>query len=59
MTHAITATRRMLPEKDRESERERELSITPWLMEPGGSMPHSQGISTNPYLEPNQPNSPH
>ena len=28
-----------------------------WLMEPGGSMPHSQGPSNNPYSEPNQPNS--
>ena len=26
-------------------------------MEPGGSMPHSQGFSNNPYREPNQPNS--
>ena len=33
--------------------------ITPWLMEPGGSMPHSQGLSNNFYPEPNQPNSPH
>ena len=24
-------------------------------MEPGGSMPHSQGLSNNPYPEPNQP----
>ena len=24
-------------------------------MEPGGSMPHSQGLFNNPYLEPNQP----
>ena len=29
--------------------------LTPWLMEPGGSMPHSQGPSNNPYPEPNQP----
>ena len=29
--------------------------LTPWLMKPGGSMPHSQGISNNPYPEPNQP----
>ena len=28
-------------------------------MEPGGSMQHSQGLSNNPYPEPNQPNSPH
>ena len=33
------------------------LSLTPWLMEPGGSMPDSQGLSNNPYLEPNQHNS--
>ena len=26
-------------------------------MEPGGSIPHSQGLSNNPYPEPNQPNS--
>ena len=26
---------------------------TPWLMEPGGSRPHSQGLSNNLYLEPN------
>ena len=26
-------------------------------MEPGGSIPHSQGLSNNPYTEPNQPNS--
>ena len=26
-------------------------------MEPGGSMPHSHGLSNNPYPEPNQPNS--
>ena len=25
-------------------------------MEPGGSMPHSQGLSNNPYPELNQPN---
>ena len=25
--------------------------------EPGGSMPHSQELSNNPYPEPNQPNS--
>ena len=28
-------------------------------MEPGGSMPHSQGLSNNAYPEPNQPNYPH
>ena len=27
-------------------------------MEPGGSMPHSQEFSNNPYPEPNQPNYP-
>ena len=32
-------------------------NITPWLIEPWGSMPHSQGHSNNPYPEPNQPNS--
>ena len=32
--------------------------LTPWLMEPGGSMPHSQGLSNNSYPEPDQPNSP-
>ena len=25
-------------------------------MEPGGSIPHSQGQPNNPYPEPNQPN---
>ena len=34
---------------------EREM-VTPWLMEPGGSMPHSQELSNNPFPEPNQPN---
>ena len=33
------------------------IKLTPWLMEPGGSMPHSQGHSNNPYPKPNQPNS--
>ena len=28
-------------------------------MEPGGSMPHSQGLSNNSFPEPNQLNSPH
>ena len=28
--------------------------LTAWLMELGGSMPHSQGPSNNPYPEPNQ-----
>ena len=40
----------------------KELNIykrNPWLMEPEGLMPHSQGLSNNSYLEPNQPNSPH
>jgi hypothetical protein len=32
--------------------------LTPWLMEPEGSMPNSQGLSNNSYPEPNQPNSP-
>ena len=27
-------------------------------MEPGGSMPHLQGLSNNPYPEPNQPKLP-
>ena len=35
------------------------VPVTPWLMEPGGSMPQSQGLSNNSYPEPNQPNSPH
>ena len=30
-----------------------------WLRERGGSMPNSQGLSNNPYPEPNQSNSPH
>ena len=34
------------------------FKLTPWLMEPGGSMPHLQGLSNNPYPEPNQPNYP-
>ena len=33
------------------------ITLTPWLMELEGSMPHSQGLSSNPYPEPNQPNS--
>ena len=33
--------------------------LTPWLMEPIGSMLHSQGLSNNSYPEPNQPNYPH
>ena len=35
------------------------IELTPWLMEPGGSMPHSQGLSNNSHPEPNQPNYPH
>ena len=31
--------------------------LTPWLMLPRGSMPHSQGLSNNPYPDLNQPNS--
>ena len=31
--------------------------LTPWHMEPGGSMLPSQGLSNNPYPLPNQPNS--
>ena len=30
-------------------------SLTLWLMELRGSLPHSQGLSNNPYPEPNQP----
>jgi hypothetical protein len=30
--------------------------LTPWLMEPEGSMPHSQRLSNNPHPEPNHPN---
>ena len=30
--------------------------LTPWLMKPGGSMPHSHGLSNNPYSESNKPN---
>ena len=28
--------------------------LTSWFLEPGGSMPHSQRFSHNPYPEPNQ-----
>ena len=35
------------------------IVLTPWLMEPVGSMPQSQGLSNNPYPELNQPNYPH
>jgi hypothetical protein len=31
--------------------------LTLWLMEPGNVMPHLQGLSNNPYPEPNKPNS--
>ena len=31
--------------------------LTPWLMDPGDSMPHSQGPLNITYPEPNQPNS--
>ena len=31
-------------------------TLTPWLMEPRASMLHSEGLSNNPYPEPNQPN---
>ena len=31
-------------------------TLTPWLLEPGDSMLHSQELYSNPYLEPNQPN---
>ena len=31
--------------------------LTPWVMESGGSMPHSQGLSNNAYPGTNQPNS--
>ena len=34
-----------------------DLTLTLWLMVPGRTMLHSQGLSNNPYLEPNQPNS--
>jgi hypothetical protein len=29
------------------------VTKTPWLMEPRGSMSHSQGLSNNSYPEPN------
>ena len=35
------------------------LKLTPWLMEPISSMPHSQGLPNNYYPEPNHPNSQH
>ena len=31
--------------------------LIPLIMKTGDSMPHSQGLSNNPYPEPNQPNS--
>ena len=31
--------------------------LTPWIMEPGESMPYSKGLSNNPYPETNQLNS--
>ena len=31
------------------------MDLTPWLMEPGGSMPHSQELSNNPYPVPINP----
>ena len=31
--------------------------LTSWFMKPGGSMPHTQGLSNNPYSEPTQANS--
>ena len=34
-------------------------TLTPWIMEPRGSMPYSQGLSNNSYPELNQPNSSH
>ena len=34
-------------------------TLTTWLMEPEGSIPHSQGLSKSPYPEPNQHNSSH
>ena len=35
------------------------MELIIWPMEPGGSMSHSQGLSNNPYPEPNQHNSSH
>ena len=32
---------------------------TLWPLEPGGSMPHSRGLSNNPNPQPNQPNIPY
>ena len=36
--------------------RELELLTNSMLMGPEGSMPHSPGLSNNPYPDPNQPN---
>ena len=33
--------------RGRETTLSRAILLTPWLMEPGGSMPHSQGLSNN------------
>ena len=33
------------------------IYLKSWLMEPGGSMPHKEGLFNNPYPEPSQPNS--
>ena len=34
-----------------------EYKLTPWLMEPGGSIPHSQGLFNIPYPESDQASS--
>jgi hypothetical protein len=39
------------------SDEEMAKITTQWHMEPGVSMPHSQGLFNNPYPESNQPNS--
>ena len=44
---------------DRGTKQTNRRLLTPWLMEPGGLMPHLQGLSNKPYSEPNQPNYPH
>jgi hypothetical protein len=31
------------------------ISLTPWFIKPVGSMPHSQGLSNNPYPKSKQP----
>ena len=33
------------------------INMRNWVMEPGGSMPQSQGLSNNPYPDRNQYNS--